>query len=427
MLDLKIIRERPDLVRNDLKKRQSMEKLPLLDTLIADDRKYRELLQELDLLRRHRNLKTEEMRKRREEGEQIEKYRKELQGLGQKITAAEEQTGKLKANIDTALYKLPNLLHDSVPAGKDETENKEVKKWGKPPKLSFPLKGHEELGLALEILDIERAAKISGARFYFLRNEGVLLDLALQKFALDFLAEKGFAPILPPFLMRRQPYEGVVDLEDFEKVMYKVEGEDLYLIATSEHPLIGQFQNETIPESSLPLKIAGVSPCFRKEAGSHGKDTKGIFRVHQFNKVEQVILCRPEDSWKEHEHLLRNTEQLFQRLELPYRVVSVCTGDIGSIAAKKYDIEAWMPAQKSFREVASCSNCTDYQARRLRIRYGKPSAPATGLVHTLNSTAIPTSRALVAILENCQQKDGSVLVPKALVPYLGGKKKIGPR
>ena len=421
MLDIRLIRERPDVVKNDLKKRNLPEKVKLVDLLVKEDLAYRKLLKELETLRHRRNLKTQELAKRRQEGENIEPRRKELRSLVGKIKSNEEKVGKKKEAIRGMLFQLPNILHATVPKGRDDFENKVVRTWGKKPKFSFPPKGHEEIGAGLGILDIERAARISGARFYFLKNEGVLLEQALMRFSLDFLQKKDFSLVQPPFLMRRKPYEGVVDLQDFEDVMYKIEGEDLYLIATSEHPLIAQYQGETLHE--LPLKLAGISHNFRKEAGTHGKDTKGIFRVHQFSKVEQVILCKPEDSWQLHEQLLKNAEALFKKLELPYRIVNVCTGDIGAIAAKKYDLEAWLPAQKSYREMVSCSNATDYQARRLGIKYGDPSKKAEGFVHTLNSTAMVT-RALVAVLENFQQKDGSVIIPRALRPYLDGVNKI---
>jgi len=424
MLDIRLIRDRPDIVKNDLKKRAALEKIKILELLLKEDREYRKLLKELELLRHKRNLRTDEIRKRKQEGEKIDKYAKEIKTLVKKMKSLEESVATKREKTNSLLFQIPNILHKSVPTGRDDTENREIRKWGKKPSFAFPVKGHEEIGLNLNILDIQRAAKISGARFYFLKNEGVLLDFALQKFALDFLLKKGFSLVQPPFLMRRKPYEGVVALEDFEDVMYKIENEDLYLIATSEHPLIGKFQNETIPEDSLPLKLAGTSPCFRKEAGSHGKDTKGIFRVHQFNKIEQIILCRPENSWKLHEELMKNTESLFRQLELPYRAVNVCTGDIGSIAAKKLDLEVWLPAQKRYREAASCSNATDYQSRRLRIKYGKKDAPAKGLVHIINNTAVATTRAIVAILENFQQKNGSVLIPRVLRPYMNGIKKI---
>jgi seryl-tRNA synthetase len=423
MLDIRLIRERPDIVRNDLKKRGMPERISLLENLLKEDREYRKLLKELEILRHRRNLKTRELGRRKEEGQKIEKHRKELKSLVNRIKETEKTVSEKKRRIDSLLFRLPNILHESVPRGEDDSGNREIRKWGKIPSFGFPVKGHEQIGLELGILDIGRAAQISGARFYFLRNEGVLLDLALHRFALDFLAKKGFSLVQPPFMMRRKPYEGVVDLEDFEDVMYKIEGEDLYLIATSEHPLIGQYAGETLPEELLPLKLAGISTNFRKEAGSHGKDTKGIFRVHQFNKIEQIIFCRPEDSWKLHEELIKNAEEIFRKLEIPYRIVNVCTGDIGSIAAKKYDIEAWLPAQKKYREMGSCSNATDYQSRRLKIKYGKKDSPPKGLVHTLNSTAIVT-RAMVAVLENYQQKDGSVIVPRVLRPYMKGIRKI---
>jgi seryl-tRNA synthetase len=324
--------------------------------------------------------------------------------------------------------RLPNLLHESVPTGKDENDNVQVRSWGEIPKFSFPVKDHINLGLSLDIMDIERAGKIAGARFFYLKREGVFLDMALMNFALEEMVKKGYTPIEPPFLMRREPYEGVVAISDFEDVLYKIEKEDLYLIATSEHPMAAMFMNEVLKAEDLPLKLVGVSANFRKEAGAHGKDTRGIFRTHQFNKIEQFIFCKPEDSWKMHEELIQNAEELIQKLGLPYRVVNDCTGDIGTVAAKKYDIEAWMPAQNAFREIISCSNCTDYQARRLNIKYReKEGEPPKGFVHTLNSTAIATGRTIVAILENYQQKDGSVGVPEVLRKYMGGIKKIEPK
>jgi seryl-tRNA synthetase len=241
--------------------------------------------------------------------------------------------------------------------------------------------------------------------------------MSIHRMAMDMMVKKGFTPILPPFMMRREPYEGVTDLADFENVMYKIGNEDLYLIATSEHPIAAMHMNEILEEERLPLKYAGISTCFRKEAGAHGKDTKGIFRVHQFNKVEQFVFCKPEDSWKLHEELLANAEEVFKALEIPYRVVNVCTGDIGIVAAKKYDMEAWMPVQKAYREVISCSNCTAYQSVRLNVKYGKVGAEGKEYVHTLNSTAVATPRAIVAIMENHQNKDGSISIPKALRPY----------
>ncbi|MCK4482685.1 serine--tRNA ligase, partial [Candidatus Bathyarchaeota archaeon] len=340
----------------------------------------------------------------------------------------EKQVNELEEKSHYYLMRIPNLLHESVPIGKDEQDNVAVRTWGEIPKFSFPVKDHIDLGLDLDIMDIERAGKVAGARFFYLKREGVLLDMALLSFALEEMIKKGFTPIEPPFLMKRKPYEGVVALSDFEKDLYKLEDEDLYLIATSEHPMAAMFMNEVLKVEDLPLKFVGVSPNFRREAGAHGKDTRGVFRTHQFNKVEQFVFCRPEDSWKIHEELIRNAEELVQKLGLPYRIVNDCTGDIGTVAAKKYDIEVWMPAQNAYREIISCSNCTDYQARRLNIRYReKEGAPTKGFVHTLNSTALATGRTMVAILETYQQKDGSVIVPRVLRKYMGGIEKIEPK
>ncbi len=253
-----------------------------------------------------------------------------------------------------------------------------------------------------------------------------MLDFAIMNYSLDKLVEKGYEPVEPPFMMKREPYEGTVDLSDFEDVMYKVEGEDLYLIATSEHPIAAMYEDEILEEEELPKKFVGVSPCFRKEIGSHGIDTKGLFRAHQFNKVEQFIFSEPEESWDYHEELIQNAKDLMEDLGIPYRVVNVCTGDIGTVAAKKYDIEAWSPRQEKYIEVISCSNCTDYQARRLNIRIGKVGSGEKKMLHTLNSTALATSRTMVAILENNQLEDGSVKIPEPLQDYMGGKELIEP-
>jgi seryl-tRNA synthetase len=301
----------------------------------------------------------------------------------------------------------------------------QIKTWGEIPQFTFPLKNHLDLANQLDLIDMERAGKISGSRFFFLKNQLALLDLALMNFAMQELSNRGFVAIEPPFMINRAAYEGVTSLGDFVDVLYKIEGEDLYMIATSEHPMASMFMGEVMLEKDMPLKLAGLSTCFRKEAGAHGKDTRGIFRTHQFNKIEQFIFCKPEDSVRMHEELLANAESLLQKLELPYRVVNVCTGDIGTVAAKKYDIEAWMPAQNGYREVVSCSNCTDYQARRLGIKYReKEGAPPKGFLHTLNSTAIATGRTIVALLENNQNEDGSINVPKALRKYMGDVEKI---
>ena len=426
MLDIKLIREQPEIVRNNLMKRGAAEKLLMLDDLIDFDKDWRKSIAQLNELRRRRNVVTAEIAKLKSKGEDASEKIREAEKIPDEIKKLEEKVEEYRDKIDHILLRLPNLLHESVPLGKDENDNVPIRRWGEIPKFDFPAKDHIDLGLSLDIMDIERASKISGARFYYLKNEAVMLDMALIHFALGELKKKGFIPIEPPFLMRRKPYEGVTDLGDFQEMLYKVEDEDLYLIATSEHSIAAMFMDEILDADDLPQKYVGVSPCFRREAGAHGKDTKGIFRTHQFNKVEQFIFCKPEDSWTFHEELIRNAEEIFQKLELPYRIVNVCTGDIGTVAAKKYDLEAWMPAQKIYREVVSCSNCTDYQARRLNIKYREGEGkPPKECVHTLNSTAIATSRTIVAILENYQQKDGSVAIPEVLKPHMGGIEKIG--
>jgi seryl-tRNA synthetase len=425
MLDIKLIRENPELVRNNLEKRGDPQNLRMLNELVDYDKKWRQCLTKLNELRHERRLKTTEIAALKKKGKEADKEISKAKIIDTKITKLERQVNECEEKVQDYLMRLPNLLHESVPFGKDENDNVPIRTWGKIPKFSFKPKDHIDLALNLDVMDIERAGKIAGARFFYLKNEGVLLDMALMSFALEEMTKKGYKPVEPPFLMRREPYEGVVALSDFEDVLYKVEDEDLYLIATSEHPVAAMFMDEVLKAEDLPLKFVGISTNFRKEAGAHGKDTRGIFRTHQFNKIEQFIFCKPEDSWKIHEELIRNAEELVQKLGLAYRLVNVCTGDIGTVAAKKYDVEAWMPAQNAYREIISCSNCTDYQARRLNIRYREKEGEAPkGFVHTLNSTAIATGRMIVAILENYQQEDGSIVIPEVLRRYMGGIKKI---
>jgi seryl-tRNA synthetase len=347
----------------------------------------------------------------------------EAAALPQKIRACDTEQEEIKDTIYNYLMRLPNILHDSVPVGRDDSENVEIKRVGTPRTVDFEVKNHGQLASDNNWADFERATKIAGAGFYFLKGSLVLLDLSLQRYALDMLSGKGFTPVIPPYMINRSSYEGVTDLEDFEKVMYKIDGDDAYLIATSEHPIGAMYQGEIFEEKDLPLRLAGISPCFRREIGAHGLDTKGLFRVHQFTKVEQFVFCKPEDSWTIHEELLANAEELFLGLGLPYRVVNICTGDIGTVAAKKYDIEVWMPRENTYKEMVSCSNCTSYQAVRLNIRVrDKKDFESKQHIHTLNSTAVATSRVIRAILENNQHSDGSVEVPEVLWPYMNGQK-----
>jgi len=422
MLDIRFIRENPDIVRKDLQKRNDGEKLEWLDDLLKCDADYRKAIQENQQLRQGRNTITEEINKLRKQGKEIKEKVQEAKELPDKIRQSDETLQQLKEKIDYYLMRIPNILHESVPVGKDVNDNVVVKGWGKKPEFKFELKPHGELLQELGMANFEKASEVSGHGFYYLLGDIARLELALVNFAVDFLSDKGYTLVEPPLMLRRKPYEGVTELEAFDTMMYKVEGEDLLLIATSEHPIAALLMNETLDEKKLPIRLAGYSPCFRKELGSHSIDTRGIFRVHHFNKVEQFVFCKPEDSWKFHEELLKNAEEIFQKLKIPYRVVNICTGDIGIVAAKKYDIEAWFPRENLYREVVSCSNCTAYQATRLNIKYRKGEEKE--FVHTLNSTAVATSRALRAIIENYQQKDGTIKVPTVLQKYMG-KKVIG--
>lgn len=424
MLDIKFIRENPDLVRTNLKKRNDPQKLKLLEELLKVDSYWRKSQTEINKLRQKRNYLSVEIAKLKKAGKSIKTKLSEAKNVDRQLEKYEKKLKQLYSREKELLLAIPNLLHESVPVGKDENDNVEIRKWGKPPKFDFEPKDHLTILQNLGLIDVERGAKVGGERFYYVKDELVLLDIAIQKFALDFLIKRGFKIISPPLMIRRKPYEGVIDLSDFEMVTYKIENEDAYLIATSEHPIAAMFMDEILDGTKLPLKFAGVSPCFRKEVGAHGKYTKGLFRMHHFNKVEQFVFCLPEQSWKLHEELQKNSELLYQALGLHYRVVNVCTGDIGSIAAKKYDTEIWM-ADDKFREIGSNSNCTDYQARRLNIRYRESEGkPVKGFVHTLNNTALATSRTMIAIIEQFQQKDGNVIIPKVLRPYMSGIEKL---
>ncbi|WP_165075495.1 serine--tRNA ligase [Methanogenium sp. MK-MG] len=421
MLELKFIRNNPDVVRADLTKRGDDEKLAWIDDLLEKDIKSRDMQIEINTMRNRRNIISREIKEAKKAKQDITGLLDEAKSLPGKIKEDEAALEEINKKIKFYQMRIPNILHESVPVGSDDSENVEVKRWGEPVVPSFELKNHGELAVEKGLAEFERAARISGSGFYMLKGNLALMDLALQRLALDVLGERGYTPVIPPYMMNRAAYEGVTDLGDFENVMYAIDGEDEFLIATSEHPMAAMYMNEIFEEKDLPLKLAGVSPCFRREIGSHGLDTRGLFRVHQFNKVEQFVYCKPEDSWAMHEELLKNSEELLQILGLPYRVVNICTGDIGTVAAKKYDIEVWMPREKMYREVVSCSNCTAYQSVRLNIKSREAHDFETkNFVHTLNSTAIATTRTIRAIMENYQQEDGTVVIPEALRPYMNG-------
>jgi seryl-tRNA synthetase len=423
MLDPKLLKENPQAVREMLKKRNVDFQL---DELLDIDRRRRGLIVETQDLRQQKNRLSEAIAKKKKAHQDASTELDKMKEVSARMDRAEQERVAYEDRFLQIMKVLPNMIHESVPAGRDEKDNMLVRKAGTIRDIDKP-RDHVDLAIALDLVDIERAAKISGARFYFLKNELVRMNAALVHFALDFMTEKDYTPVQPPYMIRKAPMEGAIILGDFQDVIYKVESEDLYMIGTSEHAIAGMHMDEILEGRKLPLRYAGVSPCFRKEAGAHGKDMKGIFRVHQFEKVEQFVYCRPEDSWKEHERMLAITQEFFDRLGIPYRVMLLCSGDTGKISAKTYDIEAWMPGQGAYREVVSCSNCLDYQARRLGIRFRDRTNEETRLVHTLNSTLVAVERTLVAILENYQTPEGTVKVPEVLQDYLGGMQEILPK
>src|SRR3989344_3359225 len=400
MLDINYIREHTEEVRKNLARRKNEAYISLLDQVIAVDKDWRKIKGEIDELRARRNKISAEINEARKAGKDISKLVKEAAETPKLIAEKEQKLIAHEQNIRNCLLQIPNLMHESVPYGKDDTENVPIKFVGKKPEFKFTPISHVDIVVENDWADLERAAKISGARWYFLKGELAQLELAITNYAIDFMREKGFTLVIPPFMMGQKPYEGVTSLGDFEEALYKIEGEDLHPIATSEHPLTAQYMDETFDARKLPIKLVGYSTCFRKEAGAHGKDQRGIFRVHQFNKVEQIVLCTPEQSWKFHEQMVKHAMDFFESLGIHFRIVNICTGDLGIVAAKKYDLEGWFPVQNTYRELVSGSNCTEYQSRRLNIKYAKGQKKE--LIHTLNCTCVATSSALVAIIENFQ-------------------------
>lgn len=406
MLDIKFVRENPEKVKEGIKNKGQDPQV--VETLLGIDKRKRELLGEIEKLREERN----HLGKDLERGKQIKEALKNL----------EPKWGKLNQEFERLLLTIPNLPSPQAPVGKDESENKEIRSWGEPKKFDFKPQDHLELGKKLDLLDFETGAKVSGSQFYYLKNEGVLLELALVRYALEILIKEGFTPWLTPDLARERFYLGTGYLpRGPEAQTYEIKDADLGLIATAEVALAGIHADEILKEEELPKKYAGFSHCFRVEAGGYGKYSKGLYRVHQFSKVEMYIYCLPQQSEKFHQHLLSLEEKIFQGLEIPYRVVEMCTGDLGAQAARKFDLEAFMPGRGEWGEITSNSNTTDYQARRLNIKYRQKNGE-TEFVHTLNGTAIAASRALIATLENYQQKDGSILVPEVLQNYTGFEK-----
>ncbi len=420
MLDIRIIREKPEWVKERLKTRG--EDYPI-DEILFLDKKRRELIQRVENLRHIRKEKSEKIGKlkREKREEEAKNIAEEVKSLGEELKTLEAELKKVENDLKKKLSLIPNIPHESVPIGKDETENVVIKRWGDLPKFEFEPKPHWEIGEALGILDFERASKITGSRFVVYWNEGALLERALINFMLDLHIKKhGYKEILPPFIVNEKALFGTAQLPKFKEDLFKLEEWDYYLVPTAEVPVTNLHKNEILPEEVLPLYYTAYTPCFRSEAGSYGKDVRGIIRQHQFNKVELVKFVTPETSYDELESLLLDAEEVLQLLGLPYRVVVLCTGDLGFAAAKTYDIEVWAPGQNRFVEISSCSNFEDFQARRANIRYRPKSGGKPRFVHTLNGSGLAIGRTVMAILENYQQKDGSVIIPEVLRPYMDG-------
>ena len=421
MLDPKLIKEKPQLIRDMLKSRSVDFDL---DSLIESDQKRREFILKTDELRKKKNQVALEISQKKKAGEDASSILAEMKNISADLSKFELEQENIENKYSKLAMTIPNLVHESVPVGVDESANKEIRKWGKIPDFDFKVNDHIEISENLDLVDLERAAKVAGARFYYLKNDLVRLNQSLIHFGLDFLAKKEYSLVQPPYMINRESMEGAVIADDFEEVIYKVAEEDLFMIGTSEHAMAAMHSKEIIEGKDLPLRYAGVSPCFRKEAGAHGRDQKGIFRVHQFDKIEQFVFSRPEDSWKEHEKMLGVVEEFYQELEIPHKVMLLSSGDMGKISAKTYDIEGWMAGQNAYREIVSCSNCLDYQARRLKIRFRDKTNEDTQYLHTLNSTLIATTRVMVSIMENFQTKDGHIRIPTVLQSYMGNQKEI---
>ena len=418
MLDMKIVRQDPEKIQKMLRDRYVEFDL---DSLLDLDKKRREYILSTDDLRKKKNEMSLKIAEAKKAGQDADKIIQEMQLVSRQLTELEETQNKTELEYSKLILTLPNIFDQTVPIGEDSSVNKEVKKWGNIPKFDFQVSDHIDITQKLNLVDLQRAAKTAGARFYYLRGDLVKLNQSLIQFALDFLDDKGFTLFQPPYMINKKSMEGAIIAEDFKDVIYKIDDEDLYLIGTAEHAMASMYADEILDGASFPMRCAAISPCFRKEAGAHGKDQKGIFRVHQFEKVEQFVFSRPEDSWEEHEKMIAITEEFFQKLEIPYRVMLLSSGDMGKISAKTYDLETWMAGQNAYRETASCSNCLEYQARRLKIRFRDRTNEDTKYVHTLNSTLVATERTMVAIIENFQTKDGHIEIPRELQKYVGKK------
>jgi len=424
MLDIKLFRENPQLIRDNITKKFQDKKLPMVDEVIEYDRKIRELQKESQDLRAQRNRLSQDINKAKKEGKSAATILTQAKAIPGRIADIEAQVSALEEKMRERLMVIPNIIHESVPIGRNDKENVEVQRFGEPGKFDFEVKSHVDIVEQLDIADFETSAETSGNGFYYLKGELALLNMALINYARDYMVRQGYIYVEPPLMIRKRVLEGVYSNEEIADMSYKIQDEDLYLIATSEHPLIGMFIGKTLKKTDLPLKITGFSACFRKEIGSHGIDEKGLYRTHQFNKQEMIVICEPEDSYKLYREMMDHSIAVFKGLGLPIRELECCSGDLADLKAKSADLEVWSPRKDAYFEITSCTNMEEAQARRLGIRIDDGHGNKY-FAHTLNNTVIATSRAMVAILENFQNADGTVNIPEALQPYMGGKKVIG--
>lgn len=419
MIDIYLVREHPEIFEKSYLRMKKPELLKQFKELVEKDKQLRLVQDALDKLRSTKNILSQEINTLKKAGKSIDVTLKKMKELPEEVKKKEEEYSATQVRVTELLNSLPNLIHEKVPYGESDTDNVEIKKWGKIKKFDFPVKTHVEILENLDAVDFDASGRVAGNGFYYLKGDFALLNQALIQFVIDHMQKKKYTYIEPPLMLKKELLFKSIDAKSFEQSVYSIEGEDTALIGTSEFSMLTMYSDKII---DLPKKYFSYSMCFRKEVGAHGINEKGLWRTHQFNKVEQFILCKPEDSWKFYDELLKNTEDVFQALELPYRVLEICTGDLAVWKARSADIEVWRPTTGAYGEVASLSNCTDYQARSLNVRFEEKGERK--VVHTLNNTAVATSRALVAIVEHYQQKDGSIVIPTVLQKYMGGKKVI---
>lgn len=426
MLDIKFVRENPNLVKENMKKKFQDAKIPLVNEVLQEDKELRQTQQHADDLRGQRKTISKQIGALMGQGkkEEAEEVKQKVASVAQELEALEEKEDKLRESVKQKMMMIPNMIDESVPIGKDDSENVELEKFGEPVVPDFEIPYHTEIMERLNGIDLDSARKVAGNGFYYLMGDVARLHSAILSYARDFMINKGFTYCIPPYMIRSAVVDGVMSFAEMEGMMYKIEGEDLYLIGTSEHSMIGKFIDTILEEKDLPYTYTSFSPCFRKEKGAHGIEERGVYRIHQFEKQEMIVVCKPEESMEWFKKLYMNTVEFFRSLDVPVRTLECCSGDLADLKCKSVDVEAWSPRQKKYFEVGSCSNLTDAQARRLRIRV-KDEKGNKYFAHTLNNTCVAPPRMLIAFLENNLQEDGSVLIPEALQPYMGGKKKIG--